>query len=49
MNTIDFAKQAKMRELIALLDQAIEMGQDLNDQINEIGRILEERSMKQAA
>jgi hypothetical protein len=49
MNTIDLAKQAKTREFIALLDQAIEMGKDLNAQINEIGRILDERSMKLAA
>lgn len=49
MNTIDLTKQAKMRDFIALLDQAIEMAQDLNAQINEFGRMLEERSMKQAA
>jgi hypothetical protein len=44
MNTpMDFAKQAKMRAYIALLDQAIAMAEDLECQINDMGRLLEER------
>jgi hypothetical protein len=39
----DFEKQKRMREFIALLDQAIEMGKDLNRQIDAIGEILEEK------
>jgi hypothetical protein len=44
-------RQEKMRELIAMLDLAIEMGEELNRQWDEIGRILEEKypTLKQAA
>lgn len=44
MNTpTDFAKQAKMRAYIALLDQAIAMAEGLEGQINDIGQLLAER------
>ena len=37
------ARQKKMREFIALLDTAIEMGKDLNRQLDAMTQILEEK------
>ncbi|BCT66978.1 hypothetical protein [Nitrosospira sp. NRS527] len=41
--TINFSNEAKIREFIAQLDQAIEMAKDLHKQINCITQHLEER------
>lgn len=43
MLTKSLDRRRKMREFIALLDKAIEMGKDLNRQIDTMTEILEEK------